>query len=133
MLSSKVGNNTRGSGETEENCLTDRGLCFAVLSDCKTRAVWLYTQWFWITEVWHWHLSDLHRQWNWQGKFFTVCVCGCILAYLRYVIKCKVKLLSLFLSKIKELLLVGKWGKVCTGSDVMRLLLWKLAIATITL
>lgn len=40
--------------------------------------------------------------------FFAVCTCGCILTYLCYVLKYKVKLLSLFLSKIKELLLVGK-------------------------
>jgi predicted nucleotidyltransferase len=42
--------------------------------------------------------------------FFTVCLCGCILTYLPYVLKYKVKLLSIlyFLSKIKELLHVGK-------------------------
>jgi hypothetical protein len=51
LLSSKVGNNATGSGETEENCFGDTGICFAVLSSGKTRAVWLFVQWFWITEV----------------------------------------------------------------------------------
>lgn len=42
--------------------------------------------------------------------FFTVCICGCILAYLCYVPKYKVKLFvfTLFLSKRKKLLHVGK-------------------------
>ena len=36
--------------------------------------------------------------------FFTVCICGCILAYVRYVLKYKVKLLSLlyFYLKLKN-------------------------------
>jgi len=130
-----VGSNTRGSGEAEDSCLTDTGLCFTVLSNCKTRAVWVYLQWFWITEVRHWHLSDFHRQWNWQGRIFYSLF---VWLYLNIPALCtqiqgEAFVYTLFfLSKMKELLHVGKWRKVHTGSDVMRLLLWKWAIAAIT-
>ena len=131
MLSRKVGSNSRGSGDTEENCLRDTGLCFAVLSNCKTRAVWLFIQWFWITEVWHWHLSDLHRQWNWQGRIFYSWYMWLYLSIPALCIQMQGEafVFTLFLSKIKELLLVGKWRKLHTRSNVMRLLLWKWAIA----
>jgi len=41
--------------------------------------------------------------------FFTVGICGCILAYLHYVFKCKVKLLSLlyFYPKLKNYYLLA--------------------------
>jgi len=39
--------------------------------------------------------------------FFSVCICGCIIAYLHYVLKYKVKLLSLLYFYLKLLANVG--------------------------